>query len=247
MSLEGKVAIVTGASRGIGWGIAVEMARAGADIVVASRTERESDPRLPGDIHKTAADVEALGRRALPIKTDVADEESVAAMVRATIDRFGRIDILVNNAALVVPGNLRTIKVRHFDLIWRVNMRGPFLCAKACAEEMVKVGGGHIINISSGGATSEGPGAYGPTKAALERWTVALAKELRDDNIGAIVLLPKGAIDTPGLRFLPTVPTEMRPPEDMGRAAVWIAEQAPLALTGQKFTDLEILEKLRGG
>jgi citronellol/citronellal dehydrogenase len=247
MTLTGKVAIVTGASRGIGKAICTEMARAGADIVAASRTERESDPRLPGDIHQTAAAVEAHGRRALPFKVDVADEESVAAMVRATLDAFGRIDILVNNAALVVPGDLRTIKVRHWDLIWRVNVRGPFLCAKACVEPMVEVGGGHIINVSSLGATRDSGGPYGPTKAALERWTRGLAQELRAVHVAASVLLPDGAIDTPGLRFLPTVPRDMRPAEDMGRAAVWIAEQDADTVSGRTFTDLEILRGTADG
>lgn len=243
MPLTGKVAVVTGASRGIGLAICTEMAKAGANIVVASRTERENDPRLPGDIHQTAEAVEALGRRALPVKTDVADEESVAAMVQAALETFGRIDILVNNAALYVPGTIRTMKVRHWDLIWRVNVRGPWLCARACVEPMIAAGGGHIMNISSGGATSRSASPYGPTKAALERWTVGLAIELEQYHIGASILLPEGGIDTPGIRFLPNPSASMRPAEDMGRAAVWIAEQDPATVNGRKFTDLEILNR----
>src|SRR5262245_18321926 len=110
---------------------------------------------------------------------------------------------------------------------------------------MARAGGGHIINISSQGATLETPCHYGPTKAALERWTLAIAHELRPDNIGASVLYPDGPIDTPGIRFLPTPSRPvMRPPEDMGRAAVWIAEQEPLAVTGKRFVDIEVLQSL---
>jgi citronellol/citronellal dehydrogenase len=103
MTLAGKVAIVTGSSRGIGKDIALAFATEGADIVVAARSESQPDPRLPGTIHETAQEVEALGRRALAVKTDVTDEEQIAAMVQRTLDTFGRIDILLNNAAILVP------------------------------------------------------------------------------------------------------------------------------------------------
>src|SRR5919106_4524295 len=103
MTLAGRVAIVTGSSRGIGKDIALALAAAGADIVVAARSETPPDPRLPGTIYDTATEVEALGRRALAIKTDVTDEEQIAAMVQRTLDTFGRLDILVNNAAVLVP------------------------------------------------------------------------------------------------------------------------------------------------
>ncbi len=131
MKLAGRVAIVTGSSRGIGKDIALAFAAEGADIVVAARSETAPDPRLPGTIYDTARAVEALGRRALPVKTDVTNEEEVAALVQRTRDTFGRIDVLVNNAAVLVPRGIVDLPSRHLDLHYRVNLKGPILCIRA--------------------------------------------------------------------------------------------------------------------
>ena len=131
MKLAGKVAIVTGSSRGIGKDIALAFAGEGADIVVAARSESEPDPRLPGTIYETSQAVEALGRRALAVKTDVTDEAQVATMVQRTLDTFGRADILVNNAAVLVPRGILDLPTRHSDLHYRVNLKGPILCIRA--------------------------------------------------------------------------------------------------------------------
>ena len=157
MKLAGKVAIVTGSSRGIGKDIALAFAAEGADIVVAARSETQSDPRLPGTIHETAQEVEALGRRALAVKTDVTDEEQIGAMIQRTLDTFGRIDILVNNAAVLVPRGILDLPTRHLDLHYRVNIKGPILCIRAVLPSMLKQGQGWIINISSNAAIFPGP------------------------------------------------------------------------------------------
>ena len=106
MKLADKVAIVTGSSRGVGKNMALELAREGCHIVVAARTEQEQDPKLPGTIHSSVEELQALGVRAIALRTDVSDEESVQAMVQAALAEFGRIDILINNAGIMFPGRL---------------------------------------------------------------------------------------------------------------------------------------------
>ena len=135
MELEGRVAIVTGSSRGVGKNIAVELARAGADLVVAARTEQVKDPRLPGTISDTAEEIRAMDRRALPVRTDVADEESIEALVRSALEEFGRIDVLVNNAGIMAPGPLVDVSLKRWDLVMRVNVRGPVACSLACRTQ----------------------------------------------------------------------------------------------------------------
>jgi citronellol/citronellal dehydrogenase len=258
MRLAGKVAVVTGSSRGIGKDIALAFAAEGADIVVAARSESQPDPRLPGTIYETAQEVEALGRRALPIKTDVTDEEQIATMVQRTLDTFGRIDILVNNAAVLVPRGILDLPTRHLDLHYRVNLKGPILCTRAVLPTMLKQGQGWIINISSNAAVFPGPGPYtdprstrafmyAATKAALERLTQGLAVEYQAQGISANVLSPVGRVRTPGNVFGMTPPGGTPEPfekaEAMGKAAVFIASQPPQSFTGNILVDEEMVQQ----
>lgn len=247
MQLAGRVAIVTGSSRGIGKDIALAFAAEGADIVVAARSETEPDPRLPGTIYETAKEVEALGRRALALKTDVTNEDEVTALAQRALEAFGRIDILVNNAAVLVPRGILELPTRHLDLHYRVNLKGPILCLRAVLPTMLKQQQGWIINISSVAAKFPGPGPYGgvpptrafmyaATKAALERLTQGLAVEYQAQGISANVLSPEGRVRTPGNVFGMTPPGGTPEPferaEAMGKAAVFIATQPPGAYTG---------------
>jgi citronellol/citronellal dehydrogenase len=258
MQLAGKVAIVTGSSRGIGKDIALAFATEGADIVVAARSETPPDPRLPGTIYDTAKEVEALGRRALAVRTDVTDEEQVAAMVQRTLDAFGRIDILVNNAAVLVPRGILDLPTRHLDLHYRVNLKGPILCMRAVLPTMLQQRQGWIINISSRAAAFPGPGPYrdvqptrafmyAATKAALERVTQALAVEYQAQGISVNVLSPTGRVRTPGNVFGMTPPGGTPEPferaEAMGKAAVFIASQPPQSLTGHILFDEEVVQR----
>lgn len=258
MTLAGKVAIVTGSSRGIGKDIALAFAAEGADIVVAARSEREADPRLPGTIYATAQAVEALGRRALAVKTDVTDEEQIATMVQHSLDTFGRVDILVNNAAVLVPRGILDLPTRHLDLHYRVNLKGPILCIRAILPTMLKQGQGWIINISSNAAIFPGPGPYqavrptrafmyAATKAALERLTQGLAVEYQAQGISANVLSPVGRVRTPGNVFGMTPPGGTPEPfeqaEAMGKAAVFIASQPPHTFTGHILFDEEVVRQ----
>ena len=250
MELEGKVAIVTGSSRGVGKNIALELARAGADIVVAARTEQVRDPKLPGTISETAEQIRALGRRALSVRTDVTDEETIEAMVRRALEEFGRIDILVNNAGIMAPGPLVDVPLRRWDLVMRVNVRGPVACSRAVWPHMVERRDGVIINISSVVADQAGGGniSYSLTKQALRKFSEGLAEEGRPYNIRVFALSPEGLVITPGTMYhrLPDqVPSgsQVEDPEVMGQAAVFLCGDAARELTGRHFYSRALLRE----
>ncbi|MGE0228143.1 MAG: SDR family NAD(P)-dependent oxidoreductase [Dehalococcoidia bacterium] len=204
--LSGKVAIVTGSSRGIGEAIAKSLAGAGARVLIAARTEHETDPRLPGTIHSVAAAIRAAGGNALPVVLNLRDAESIQACVDAARPEFGRLDIVVNNAAVMPPGNIETVQDRHLDLMWQVDLRGPILMCKAAIPLMKAGGGGHIINVSSNLASMPGPGPYDDAdrskggifystlKAGLDRFTQGLAQDLARYSIAANVLMPTSMV-----------------------------------------------------
>src|SRR5215510_3105547 len=127
MKLVDKVAIVGGASRGIGKDIALALAAEGTKVVVVARSEVEPDPRLPGTIHQTVQEITAAGGQAMAVKADISDEEQVNAMTQHALDAYGRIDILVNNAAVLVPRSILDLPTRHIALHNRVNIKGPIL------------------------------------------------------------------------------------------------------------------------
>jgi citronellol/citronellal dehydrogenase len=244
MKLEGKVAIVTGASRGIGKAIAIALAKEGANVVVAARTEQEGG-RLPGTIHKTADEIRALGRRALAIRTDVTKEESVEKLATRTVQEFGAIDILVNNAGIDVPGKVLDISIKRWDLVIAVNLRGTFLCTKAVLPTMVKRRSGNIINLSSvvGTMMIMFDVAYGVAKAAIERFTRGLAEELKEYNIAVNALCPS-LTDTEGFgQWMPGVDRSgWQRPEMWGRYAVFLASQDASSLTGKVLIAEELVE-----
>lgn len=245
MTLEGKVALVTGASRGIGADVARAFGAAGASVAVAARTEEVTDPRLPGTIHTVANDITSAGGKALAVRMDMRDPESIAAGVKQTVDAFGRLDIIVNNAAILVPGSIESIQPRHIELIWQIDLRGPIMLMREAIPHIRAAGGGHIINVSSVAGVFPGPGPYenprgggpfyGMIKAGLERLSQSLAMELQQDNISVNVLSPQGRIQTPGNLFAQN--DKENPNLDfetatyMAKGAVWICEQ-PVTYTG---------------
>lgn len=250
MKLKGKVAIVTGSSRGIGKDIAIGFAREGAEVVVAARTETDTE-RLPGTIHKTAEEIRALEARALAVKCNVVDEQEVEGMVRKTLEEFGRVDILVNNAGVAYYAPLQEMPLKRWELVLRVNLTGPFLCARAVVPTMIEQKSGSIINISSVDATLKIKTpvftglAYGASKAGLERLTWGMAAELEEYNIAVNALKPRGAVDTPGMRFMnPGFDTSLSSLWDssdmMVKAAVFLATQDAGGVTGVVATDEEL-------
>src|SRR4029434_59664 len=188
MKLAGKVAIVGGASRGIGKDIALAFAVEGATVAVVARTEVEPDPRLPGTIHQTVDEIKTAGGEAMAVKADISDEAQVETMAKSALEAYGRIDILVNNAAVLVPRGILDLPTRHIDLHNRVTIKGPILCVRAVLPHMLQQQQGWVINVSSRAAVFPGPGPYkdvaptrafmyAATKAALERLTQGLAME----------------------------------------------------------------------
>ena len=254
--LEGRVAVVTGASRGVGEYMAREFAKEGCDIVVAARTEEQQDPKLPGTIHDTASELAAMGVRAIAVRCDVTDEDSVDAMVRRALDEFGRIDILVNNAGIMMPQRLVDMPLRRWDLIWRVNVRGAIACCKAVLPSMIERRDGVIFNISSIAADNPGAGniSYKLTKHALRELSAGLAAEEKEHNIRVFALSPLGWVPTPGTMYhrlggaTPSVSPMLERPEAMGQAAIYLCGEEGKALSGQHFYSRDLLrERVNGG
>ncbi|HLA18656.1 MAG TPA: SDR family NAD(P)-dependent oxidoreductase [Dehalococcoidia bacterium] len=256
--LAGQVAVVTGASRGIGRAIAVEFARAGADIVVAARSSEKAPSKLPGTIEETARQVEAAGRRpngrpsgrALAVPMDVTDEAQVQAMAQRTLDEFGRADILVNNAGITFPAPFSQTPLKRWDLVMNVNLRGPIMCTQAFLPHMLERGSGRIINISSYLAEVLMPGmmSYSVSKIALEKFTQALAAELEPKSIPVNALRIEMWIATEGAQYSnPNIDySTWEKPEAASEATLWLATRDP-SYTGQVVTIAEVRQQMAAG
>jgi len=239
MDVQNKVAVVTGASRGIGRAIAVALAAAGADVVCTARSSEASPSKIPGTIDQTAREVEALGRRALAIPTNLAKDEEIEAMAHRTLAEFGRIDILVNNAAVSAPGSFLGVPPKHWDLVMNVNVRGVYLCTKAFLPTMIDQRSGCIINISSYASQVVGNWglAYSVSKAALERLTTGLAAELEPCNVVVNALQIERFVASEGFVYLTpgTDHSTWDDPKVVGEAVLWLISHDP-TYTGQVVT-----------
>jgi len=246
MKLSGKVAIVTGSSRGIGKAIAIGFAQEGAKVVVAARTETDNE-ELPGTIYKTADEIQALGSSALPVKCDVTNEQSVNDMVQKALGEFGHVDILVNNAGVAFYYPVIETPLKRWELVLRVVLTGAFLCSKAVLPKMIEQKSGSIINISSlaadQGVLSEVPTgvAYAVAKAGLDRFTRGLAEEVGQHNIAVNAVKPAGIVDTEGMRFWQSDADKSgwHTPEKMVKCAIFLAAQDAKGVTGAIATDEE--------
>jgi citronellol/citronellal dehydrogenase len=248
MSLKGKTAIVTGASRGIGKAIALGLAREGAKVVLAARSDVRKDGGLEGSLQETAAAIQALGGRALPVQCDVTQEESVQAMVQAALGAFGTVDILVNNAGVAFFYPITETPLKRWETVLRVNLTGAFLCARAVLPTLIARKSGSIINISSLAADERDAGtvptgvAYGVAKAGLDRFTWGLAVEVGKFNVAVNGLKPKEPVDTEGMRFW-TKPEERQgwvSADKMVKCALFLAAQDASGVTGTVSTDEEL-------
>ncbi len=211
--LTGKVAIVTGASRGIGHEIARLFAAEGAKVVCAARTHHEGDHRLRGSLAGTVAEIRAAGGEATAVTADVSSEADCVALVGAARGAYGPIDILVNNAALTYYIPTAEYPTHLWMRAFAVNVHGPFILSKAVLPDMIARRAGAIVNISSGAAIGPGRGPYadktvrggvlyGTCKAALERFTQGLAQEVAQyDGITVAAVSPSRVVPTPGTVF----------------------------------------------
>ena len=247
--LEEKVAIVTGASRGIGKAVAIGFAKEGAKVAVVARTEAPLKSGLPGTILQTADEIKAFGGEAFAIKTNILEEVEVEAMVQKVLDRWGKVDILVNNAAVAAPGPFAETTTKRWNLVMGVNVLGTFLCTKAVLPTMTKHRGGSIINTTSGAATGRVKSvtgiAYGTAKAAIEHFTCALAAELGEYNIAVNCYHPSAGVASEGYVFnLPSDYDKSRlvGPEKMVQAAIFLAQQSAKDVTACVATDEEYIQ-----
>lgn len=239
LSLKGKVAIITGAKRGIGKAIALAFAEAGASVAVCSRVTQD------GQLQDVAGEIRRLGHGTLAIQADVSNQDDVNRMVQQVRDEFGAIDILVNNAAVSVRASLIDTSEADWDKVMNVDLKGYYLCAQACARIMMKQKRGNIINISSrlGLTATPNMGAYSIAKAGELMLTRVLALELASYNIRVNAIAP-GLVETEGSAHLWSQPKIRRQfeseiplgkialPSDVATSALFLASDASSYITG---------------
>jgi citronellol/citronellal dehydrogenase len=244
-SLSGKTLFITGASRGIGLAIALRAARDGANIAIAAKTDRPH-PKLPGTIHTAAAAIEAAGGKARAIATDIRSDEQVYAAVEQAVQRFGGIDILVNNAsAISLTGTLET-PMKRFDLMMGVNVRGTFLCSQACLPHLKQAANPHILTLAPPlnlRARWFAPHlAYSIAKYGMSLCVLGMAEEFRPAGIAVNAIWPRTIISTAALQVIPGAePERGRKPEIVADAAWHILTRDSRSTTGNFFIDEEVL------
>lgn len=242
-----KVAVITGASRGIGRQIAIDFAKAGADVIVTARTSEKAPAALPGTIEETARAVEAEGRRALALQVDVTQQDQIGAMAKTTLDAFGRCDILVNNAGISMPAPFHETPLKRWDLVMNVNLRGPVMCMQAFLPAMVERKYGCIINVSSFLAEVKLPGmvSYSVSKIALEKLTDYAGGELKEHGIAVNALRIEKMIATEGWMYRNEGAdfSTWEKPEAASECALWLATRDP-SYSGNVVTIDEVREQL---
>jgi len=249
MTLAGKVLFITGATRGIGKAIALRAARDGASIAVIGKTDTPH-PKLAGTVHDTVREIESAGGRALACVADIRNEEQVLAAVSATVQAFGGIDVLVNNASAIQLTTTLATEMKRFDLMHQVNVRGTFLCSRACIPELVKRPNPHILMLSP--PASLEPRWYAPhlaytmSKMGMSLCVLGLAEELRAQGVAVNALWPRTAIATAAIENLlggaPLV-ARARRPEIVADAAHAILTRPSREATGRFFIDDEVLRE----
>jgi citronellol/citronellal dehydrogenase len=247
MSLAGKTLFISGGSRGIGLAIALRAARDGANVTIAAKTA-EPHPKLPGTIYTAAEEIETAGGKALPVLCDIRDEAQVGEAVQKTVERFGGIDICVNNAsAIQLTGTLET-DMKRFDLMHQINTRGTFLVSKLCIPHLKKAQNPHILNLAPpldmAAKWFRNHVAYTMAKFGMSMCTLGMSAEFAKAGIAVNSLWPLTAIDTAAVRNLlggETVAAMSRSPEIMADAAHAIFNRPSRETTGNFFIDEEVL------
>ena len=245
--LRGKTLFITGASRGIGLAIALRAARDGANVVIAAKSA-VPNPKLPGTIHSAAAAVDAAGGQGFAIQCDIREEAQVQAAVAATVERFGGLDILVNNASAIWLQGVANTPMKRLDLMLQVNARGSFLCAQTCLPHLAKSANPHILTLAP--PPSLDPKWWGPhtgytlAKMGMSLVTLGLAEELRDSGIAINALWPRTIIATDALNMIPGIDlARCRKPEIVADAAHAVLTRPAAGFAGNFLIDESMLRE----
>jgi len=257
--LDGKVVVVTGASRGIGAEISARFAQEGGKIVCAARTVREGDHPLEGSLEKTVADIRKAGGEATAVAVNLAMPEECERLIEEAQELYGPVDVLVNNAALTYFIPVKDFPTSRWIRSWEVNFHAPFILSKAALGQMIPRESGSIVNISSGAAVGPGRGpyrydvgiaggaCYGAEKAALERFTQGLASEVYQYGISVTCVSPSLVVPTPGTVYHNLVSgmddPRGEPMSVMADAALLLATEPLDAVTGRVTYSQQILQE----
>jgi citronellol/citronellal dehydrogenase len=246
-NLQGKVLFITGASRGIGLAIALRAARDGARIAIAAKTS-EPHPKLPGTIHSAAQEIERAGGQALPLTVDIRQEEQIARAVQETVERWGGIDICVNNASAISLTDTESTPMKRFDLMHQVNTRGTFATTQACLPHLKKAKSPHVLNLSPPlnmkAHWFAGHVAYTMAKYGMSMCVLGMAEEFKPLGIAVNALWPRTAIATVAMDMIgggPDIRRQCRTVEIMADAAHAILTRDARSCTGNFFVDDDVL------
>lgn len=247
-ALKGKTIFITGGSRGIGLEIAKRAAKDGANIAIAAKTA-DPHPKLPGTIFSAAGEIEEAGGKALPLQVDIRDEDQIAGAVNKTVEEFGGVDILINNASAInLTGTLET-PMKRYDLMHQVNARGTFATSQACLPYLLKAENPHILTLSPPLNMQphwfENHVAYTMAKYGMSMCVLGMAEEFRDRGVAVNALWPKTVIATAAIAMLggAVQPEFCRKPDIVADAAYWILTQPSRDCSGNFFIDEEALTK----
>lgn len=249
MTFKNKTVLITGASRGIGKAIALRLAKEGANIIIAAKSVEEN-PKLGGTIFSAAKEIEEVGGNALPLQCDIRFEDQVNLVTQQAVEKFGGIDILVNNASAISLTSTEQTEAKRFDLMHSINVRGTFLVTKACIPYLKKSDNAHILTLSP--PLNLQPKwfgnhvAYTISKYNMSMMTIGWAAEFKKDRIAANALWPRTTIATAAVRNLlggEGVVKMSRTPEILADAAYYILKQPSIECTGNLFIDEEVLAK----
>ncbi len=248
-NLQGKTAIITGGSRGIGLAIAQRLAEAGANIVIAAKTT-EPHPKLPGTIYDAAESIKSKGGHAHAVVLDLREEEQIKNVVAETVSTFGGVDILVNNASAIFLASTEHTPSKRYDLMHQINVRGTFLMSQACIPYLKKSNHAHILTLSPkidmDSKWFENHTAYTMSKYGMSMVMFGLAAELKPYGIAANALWPRTTIATAAVQNLlggDALVRQSRWPSIVADAAYHILSQEPSEASGQFYIDEEVLRR----
>lgn len=245
-SLKNKTILITGSSRGIGAAMAVRFAQEGANIIITGKTTEKHDT-LPGTIYSVAEEVEQAGGKALPLLLDVRNDAQIEAVIAAAVEKFGGLDVLVNNASAISLTNTLNTAMKRFDLMMSVNARATFACSRAAIPHLMKSSNPHILNMSPPlhmvAKWFKNHVAYTYSKYGMSVCTLGMAAEFKDAGIAVNSLWPKTTIATSAVKvnFPPELYAASRNPTIVANAAHWILTQNSRELTGQFLIDEDVM------